>query len=99
MGTVIPPIDLEKDREIAEMLEQIEEVDLLYDRSDYAGAVARARAALEKRPNTTRLLRVLVPSSCILGDADTARTYYTQLRSETDRRYVQEICGRYDIQF
>ena len=53
---------------------------------------------LERQPGTTRMLRVVVSSSCILGDGETAQKYWTQL-PEFDRGQMTTRCERFGVTF
>lgn len=92
-GKTLPPEGSDADFETAML-----ETNKLYDRHNYEDARAQALKLLERKPGTVRMLRVVVSSSCILGDAETAQRYWTEL-PETDRAQMTERCSRYDIVF
>ena len=68
-----------------------------YDRGEYEKARAAAVEALEKDPADDRMLRIATSASCILGDADQARTFYARL-SPLAQRQIGRRCSRYGVQ-
>jgi hypothetical protein len=72
------------------------EANKLYDRGDYEGARAIAVKTLAESPGNVKLLRVVVSSSCILGDPDTANQYAPQL-PPGDRAQMAERCSKFQI--
>jgi hypothetical protein len=74
------------------------EANKLYDRHNYEEARTLALKLLEREPGTVRMLRVVVSSSCILGDGDTAQKYWTQL-PEFDRTQMTARCERFGVTF
>jgi hypothetical protein len=74
------------------------EANKLYDRHNYDEARNLALKLLERQPGTTRMLRVVVSSSCILGDGETAQKYWTQL-PEFDRGQMTTRCERFGVTF
>lgn len=87
----------DEERETARLVEKVEEINLLYDRSDYAAVVARSRATLDEFPDNIRLLRKLVASSCIIGDAEVASEYYPRITTPVDREHVERVCAQNGI--
>ena len=57
----------------------MDEANKSYDHSDYEAAVKQALRVLGKTPDNVRMLRIVVSSSCLMGDADTATKYFGQL--------------------
>ena len=88
------PAELEKAR-VAELVEQTV---VLYDRSDYARAVAKAKEVLQERPDNIRALSVLISSSCILGDGDTAREHFARLERAIDREPMETVCAQHGVE-
>jgi hypothetical protein len=88
-----PPPENDADFETAML-----ETNKLYDRHNYEDARSQALKLLERQPGTVRMLRVVVSSSCILGDAETAQRYWNEL-PDGDRTQMTERCSRYDIAF
>jgi hypothetical protein len=74
------------------------EANKLYDRHNYEEARTLALKLLERQPGTVRMLRVIVSSSCILGDGDSAQKYWTQL-PEFDRTQMTARCERFGVTF
>lgn len=82
----------------AEFEQAMLETNKLYDRHNYEEARTQALKLLERQPGTVRMLRVVVSSSCILGDAETAQRYWNEL-PDGDRVQMTERCSRYDVTF
>jgi hypothetical protein len=74
------------------------EANKLYDRHNYEEARTLALKLLERQPGTVRMLRVIVSSSCILGDGDSAQKYWSQL-PEFDRTQMTTRCERFGVTF
>ncbi len=74
------------------------EANKLYDRHNYEDARQLALKLLDREPGTVRMLRVVVSSSCILGDAETAQKYWPQL-PEFDRGQMTSRCERFGVNF
>ena len=72
------------------------EANKAYDRGDYESARALALKSLAETPKNVKLLRVVVSSSCIMGDADVAQQYAPQL-PEGDRAQMAERCAKFQI--
>lgn len=72
------------------------EANKAYDRGDYESARALALKSLNETPKNVKLLRVVVSSSCIMGDADLAQQYAAQL-PEGDRAQMAERCAKFQI--
>ena len=70
----------------------------LYDRHNYEEARNLALKLLERQPGTVRMLRVVVSSSCILGDGETAQKYWTSL-PDFDRTQMATRCERFGVTF
>lgn len=74
------------------------EANKLYDRHNYEDARQLALKLLERQPGTVRMMRVVVSSSCILGDGETAQKYWTQL-PDFDRSQMTTRCERFGVTF
>lgn len=73
------------------------EANKAYDRKDFETARNRALALLEKQvPGNIRMLRVVVSSSCILGEIEVAKKYYDEL-PQRDRDQMTRRCAQYGI--
>lgn len=70
----------------------------LYDRHSYDEARQLALKLLDRQPGTVRMLRVVVSSSCILGDAEMAQKYWLQL-PDFDRGQMSTRCDRFGVTF
>jgi Tfp pilus assembly protein PilF len=67
-----------------------------YDHGDYDEARQFAGQVLIRQPSNARMLRILVSSSCIEGDAVTAQASMAQL-SRDDQEQMRARCQRYSI--
>jgi hypothetical protein len=67
-----------------------------YDRGDYEEARTLAGQVLIHQPSNARMLRILVSSSCIEGDAPAAQAAYAQLPAP-DQEQMRTRCTRYGI--
>lgn len=74
------------------------EANKLYDRHNYEDARNLALKLLERQPGTVRMLRVVVASSCILGDAETSQKHWLEL-PEFDRGQMATRCARFGVTF
>jgi hypothetical protein len=74
----------------------MDEANKSYDHNDYEAAVKQALRVLGKTPDSVRMLRIVVSSSCLMGDADTATKYFGQLPAR-DQSDMVKRCSRYDI--
>jgi hypothetical protein len=81
-----------------ELLAAREEANRLYDRQDYEQAISVAEKVLSKAPDDIRMLRVVVSSSCQMGDADKAKKYWAAL-PEHDKNQMTRRCQRFGITF
>ena len=79
-----------------ETADHLLEANKLYDRGDYDGARSLAVKLLGEAPGNVRLLRVVVSSSCIMGDGDTANQYAGQLPAP-DRLQMVDRCAKFQI--
>jgi hypothetical protein len=69
-----------------------------YDAGDLDEAMSIARKVLETDPQNVRMRRVMVSSSCILGDAAIAQKHYLFL-PPPDRETMRIRCARYGVTF
>jgi hypothetical protein len=67
-----------------------------YDHGDYEEARQIASQVLIRQPSNARMLRILVSSSCVEGDAVAAQASMTQL-SAADQEQMRARCQRYGI--
>jgi hypothetical protein len=79
-----------------EQSERLLEANRLYDRGDYDGARQMATKLLGEAPGNVKLVRVVVSSSCIMGDGDVARKYAAQLPA-TDLEQMVDRCSKFEI--
>ena len=69
-----------------------------YDRQDYDEAKSIAGKVLAAQPDNVRMLRIMVSSSCMDGDATMAQTYYEKL-PKSDREQMKARCDRVGVAF
>lgn len=93
-----PTPDEEKGSLDVEFDQSMVEANKLYDRQQFDDARTLALKLLERKPGTVRMLRVVVSSSCILGDAETAQKHWAEL-PEFDQAQMATRCERFDIKF
>lgn len=93
-----PTPDEEKAAVDVDFDQAMTEANKLYDRQQFDEARTLALKLLERKPGTVRMLRVVVSSSCILGDADTAQKHWALL-PELDQNQMSTRCERFDIKF
>jgi hypothetical protein len=93
-GTMQPPIDPDQ----PELASAMTEANKAYDRGDYEGARQMADKILSREPGNVRMLRVIVSSSCILGEAEYA-TKYWNLLPPADQQQMAIRCARYQVTF
>jgi hypothetical protein len=91
------PTDLATDPDL-EVATAMDEVNRLYDRSDYDGAQQGALRILERMPGNIRMLRVVVSSACMMGEPDKAQKYWIEL-PEHDRAQMTTRCSRFGVTF
>lgn len=86
-------IDIKKD-------EMMASANKAYDHGDFDEAMTIAKKVLSNDPANTRMLRIMVSSSCILGDSATAQANYLTLPiGGNDRADMKKRCERYGISF
>lgn len=76
----------------------LDEANRLYDRAEYEEARALALAVLRERPDSVRMRRIVVSTSCIMGEQELAQTHY-RLLPATDRADMRRRCARYGSTF
>ena len=74
------------------------EANKAYDHGDFDEAKTIALKVLAKDPTSTRMMRIVVSSACIDGDAAEAQKHYTNL-PVPDREQMKVRCARYGITF
>ena len=94
----VPPAATTGDPLDLDLNSAMEETNRFYDRADYESALQAALKVLERTPGNVRMLRVIVSSSCIMGDPDKASMYWRQL-PEADRAQMSARCARYNVTF
>jgi hypothetical protein len=75
---------------------RLDEVMRVYDRGDYHGARELALTILRDHPDNTRMMRIMVSTSCAMGDEASAREYHARLPAR-DQRQMQQRCSRYGV--
>jgi hypothetical protein len=84
--------------EKADLKTQMNDANALYDKADYEAAREAALAVLSGNPNNVRMQRIVVSSSCIMGEEDLATEHYQSL-PQRDQRQMARRCKRYGIDF
>lgn len=74
------------------------EANRAYDHGEFEDAKVLAIKILEKSPGNVRMLRIVVSSECIAGDAAEAQKYFAQLPA-ADRAQMRTRCDRYGVTF
>lgn len=82
----------------ADLKTRMNDANSLYDKADYEGAREAALAVLSNSPNNVRMQRIVVSSSCIMGEEDLATEHYQSL-PQRDQRQMARRCKRYGIDF
>ena len=72
------------------------EANRAYDQGEFDEAKQIALKVLAKVPNNVRMLRIVVSSECIAGDAGEAQKYFTAL-PPADRAQMRTRCDRYGV--
>lgn len=86
-------IDLKKDELMAS-------ANKAYDHGEFDEAMTIAKKVLATDPSNTRMLRILVSASCILGDSAVAQQHYLALPpGGNDRADMKKRCDRYGVTF
>ena len=86
-------IDIKKD-------ELMSSANKAYDEGEFDEAIVIAKKVLTEDPANVRMLRIMVSSSCINDDAETARKNYLLLAANgNDRSDMRRRCERYGITF
>ncbi len=77
-----------------------DEANKLYDRREYEEARALALTLLREHPSSVRMRRVVIASSCIMGDHEIAQQHYLILPEQSrDRSDMRERCLSYGSSF
>ena len=75
------------------------EANKAYDRGDFDAAKTIATKVLAISPKNVRMLRILISSACIEGDATAAQQGYVTLQgAPADRAQMKTRCTRYGIE-
>jgi hypothetical protein len=74
------------------------EANKAYDRGDTDEAREIAKRIVDAEPGNIRMLRILVSTSCLDGDAAAAKQYYATL-PKGDQAQMQTRCARYGVNF
>jgi hypothetical protein len=91
-GSVAPQ---EKEREIVdELMQDIRDADVFWDKGDYEAAVEAGKALLEKYPGNLDAYKITVLSLCAMGEPDEARRYIDEVPESTDRKYLVRHCAK-----
>ena len=77
----------------------LDEVNKAYDHGEYDDAKTMAIKILANDPKNVRMLRVVISSSCILGDAADAQKYFGALTEQRDKDQMKTRCARYGVTF
>jgi hypothetical protein len=77
---------------------KLDEANRLYDKADYETAQQRAIEALREAPDNVRMMRIVVSTSCMMGEEEQAKKYYGTL-PERDKIQMSTRCERYGIKF
>ena len=93
-----PEVENEVFAEKADLKSQMNEANRLYDRADYEASREAALQVLSNNPDNVRMKRIVVSSSCIMGDEDLSREHFKLLPAR-DQRQMARRCKRYGIDF
>jgi hypothetical protein len=77
----------------------LDEANRAYDRSDYDQAKSIAVKLLRKNPGSVRLMRIVVSSSCMMGESSSAVAQMYRGLPEADRAQMKLRCDRYGVTF
>jgi hypothetical protein len=77
---------------------QMNDANRLYDKGQYEDARDAALEILEGNPKNVRMLRIVVSSSCIMGEPEPATKHYLEL-PRRDQRQMARRCKRYGVEF
>ncbi len=81
----------------ADLTTAMDETNALYDRRDYEGAMEAALELLEREPQNSRMLRVVVSSACMMGEIEVAKAHNERL-PERDQMQMRRRCERYGFE-
>lgn len=94
-----PPVDPSSPAAISAAANlQFDEANKLYDRREYEDARFLALHLLREHSTSVRMRRVVVASSCIMGDNELAQQHYLFLPAK-DRADMRERCTTYGLIF
>lgn len=92
-----PPLPEAGDEKFDEK-SHMDDANRLYDRADYEGSREAALELLAQNPDNVRMTRIVVSSSCIMGDEEVATKHFSDLPPR-DQRQMARRCKRYGIEF
>jgi hypothetical protein len=94
---VAPQLSDLPDPASADITELMDVATRYYDRGDYQTAEEIAVSSLERFPQNIKMLRIVVSTSCIMGNETQARGYYEQLPAR-DQRDMKRRCTGWGIE-
>ena len=93
-----PRQEVEEPSDEVDLKSKMDDANRLYDRADYEGARDAAVELLSSEPTNVRMMRIIVSSSCIMGDEEVATKHFSDLPAR-DQRQMARRCKRYGIEF
>jgi hypothetical protein len=78
--------------------ERLNRANKLYDHADYEGARDAALEILADQPQNVRMLRIVISTSCIMGDEQAAQAHFDRLEHARDRRHMRTRCSRFGVE-
>ncbi|MCP4447947.1 MAG: hypothetical protein GY811_21820 [Myxococcales bacterium] len=93
-----PPLSVDRPSKDPDSKSSMDEANNLYDGAEYEGAREAALSLLEENPKNVRMTRIVVSSSCIMGDEEIATKHFSDLPPR-DQRQMSRRCKRYGIEF
>ena len=77
---------------------QMDEANQYFERGQFAEAKEQALRVLSIAPAHSRMLRVVVGSACMVGDAETARAHFDLIERPRDREQMLQRCRQAGIE-
>ena len=77
---------------------QMDEANQYFERGQFAEAKEQALRVLSIAPAHPRMLRVVVGSACMTGDAETARAHFDLIERPRDREQMLQRCRQAGIE-
>ncbi len=93
-----PPLETDEPEGEVDQKSRMDAANKEYDRANYEGAREAALELLSEDPKNVRMNRIVVSSSCIMGDEEVATKYFATLPPR-DQRQMSRRCKRYGIDF